>query len=194
MYKLSHQLLVHGYQLLLVTSLIFVAMILPAYGQTVNCQYGCMVTVTPNPSPSTQATSNSLSSSAPTIGGINLGDIASQVLQAIQNLITTLEGQSIPQNNYVNTTGIQKATGSGFNVINDLFKAGFDTSQFVTDLIDSFQLFHISFWIVALISIGITIFLIVKTGENIIKKIAVLLVIVTIILAVLWLIATLLHL
>lgn len=174
---------------------ILIFTMLPAYGQTVNCPNGCTVVVTPGQQSGSQyqqypsnSISNSLSSSAPTIAGINLGNVTSSIIKQIQNFIVGIEGNSIPQNNYVNGTGVQQATNSGFNVITDIFKTGFDASQFVADLINSFELFHISFWIVALVSMGITIFFIARSGENVLKRILILLVIFAVILGVLWLV------
>lgn len=180
------------YQIFVIILLVF-STCNTAYAQTYNCPTGCIVTVTPQQTITQTPSTNTLGSSSPTVGGFNLGDGISGVLQQIENFFTGTEGTAIPQNNYVNTTGIQKATGSGFNIINDLFKAGFDTGQFMTDLINSFKPFHPSFWIVAIISMLITIFVIIKVGEDVLKRIFIVLGILAIILAILWLIATWLN-
>lgn len=167
---------------------------IPAYGQTVNCPNGCTIVVTPDSQPQQTQTGTGGQQYGPSLGGFNLGGAIQNGLQAIQNFFTGLEGSSIPSNNYVNKTGIQNATGAGFDIIGDLFKTGFDTSTFIADLINSFELFHVSFWIVTVISMVVTMVLIIRSGEEVIKRILLVLAIVAGILAVLWLLFVYLNL
>ena len=187
----NNQISMKKYIIIGIVSLFFLSSF-PAFAQTVNCQTGCTVTVTPNPV--TQPSVSNTYISGPNIGGYDLGAAIQNGLQQLANFFTGLEGTSIPQNNIVSTNGIQNATGAGFNVIGDLFKTGFDASTFVADLINSFELFHVSFWIVTIISIAITFFFIIRTGEDVIKRILIVLAIVTMILALLWFIFVYLNL
>lgn len=174
--------------------LILIILIPPVYAQTVNCPSGCTITVTPDQQAQQQSSGSTLQSSSPTIGGFNLGSAIQGALQALQNFFTGIEGNSIPDNSYVDKTGVQNATGAGFNVIGDMFKTGFDASKFVADLINSFKLFHVSFWIIMIISMAITFYLIIRSGEDIVKRIIIAFLSVTAILALLWFVFSYLNL
>lgn len=158
-------------KILLVVSIMLILATPEVFAQNVNCPNGCSISINQNPSPITTTPTNSLPS-GPTINGVNVKSGTDWLIQQIETFFHNMEGTAIPDNPYVNPTGIQNATTSGFKVVNDLSNAGYDTSQLVTDLINSFKPFHISFWIVLLISTGITIVLIVKAGEGIIKRMA----------------------
>lgn len=161
-------------KMLLATSILLITVIPDAFADTYNCPYGCNIAIQQNPPPpvSVQTTPSPSEQSGPTVNGVNIKTGTDWLLNQIETFFHNIEGTAIPNNPYVNPTGVQNATSSGFKIVNDLSNAGYDTSQFVTDLINSFKPFHISFWIVLLISTVITIAIIVKTGEGIIKRMA----------------------
>lgn len=160
--------------MLLAVSILLILGIPEVFADTYNCPYGCSVAINQNPPPpvSVQTTPAPSVQTGPTINGINLKSITDGLINQIQTFFNNIEGTAIPNNPYVNPSGIQNATSSGFKIVNDLSNAGYDTSQFVTDLINSFKPFHISFWIVLLISTAITIVIILKAGEGIIRRMA----------------------
>lgn len=139
----SHQ------KMLLSVSILLILTTPEVFADMYNCPNGCSITINQNPTytgPTTGPTSTDTSS--PTINGINLKSGTDWFVQQIEQFFHNMEGTAIPDNPYVSGTGIQNATTSGFNVVHDLSNAGYDTSQFVSDLLNSFKPFHISFWIV----------------------------------------------
>lgn len=176
-YYLSHtslqtRLMENHQKILLGVSILLVLATPQVFAQTVNCPNGCSVVVNQNPTPPIITTGPNAGPVGPTINGVNIKDSTDWILQQIQKFLQNIIGTGIPNNPYVNTGSVQNATSSGFRVVNDLSNAGYDTSQFVTDLLNSFKPFHISFWIIFLISTVITIVIIVKAGEGIIKRLA----------------------
>lgn len=161
-------------QMLLAVSILLIVTIPEVFADTYNCPNGCSVVIQQNAQPTitTQTTPATITQSGPTINGINLKSGTDWLINQIETFFHNIEGTAIPNNPYVNPTGIQNATTSGFKIVNDLSNAGYDTSQFVTDLINSFKPFHISFWIVLLISTAITIVIILKAGEGILRRMA----------------------
>ena len=159
-------------KMLLAVSILLIVTIPDVFADTYNGPNGCSISINQNPSTVTTTTAQNNVQVGPTINGINLKSGTDWLVQQVENFFHNMEGTAIPENPYVSTTGIQNATSSGFRVVNDLSNAGYDTSQFVTDLINSFKPFHISFWIVLLISTAITVVVIVKAGEGIIKRLA----------------------
>jgi len=156
-------------KILLSVSILLIVTVPNVFADKYNCPNGCSVTIQQNPPSITTSTAPT---TGPTINGVPIKSSTDWILQQIQNFFQNIEGTAIPSNPYVNPNGIQNATSSGFKIVNDLSNAGYDTSQFVTDLINSFKPFHISFWIVLLISTAITLVIIVKMGEGVIKRIA----------------------
>jgi hypothetical protein len=152
-----------------------------AYGQTINCQYGCSVTVTPNgPQPSNQQSSpsgsgsssyNSGTTTGPVIAGVDLSQVYNGALNAIKNFVMGIEQSAITPNGWVNGTNIQLGTQKTFNAIQNFGTGAFDASQAASDFINSIVFLHVSFWIITGAVVAVIIVILYKIGREGLKLI-----------------------